>query len=268
LVPHVETVVGQLVAADLLPAVWFIFSRKGCDQAAEYLCQCGASLVSGAERRKIAEALAAFETDNPDAVRPEAVEPLLLGIASHHAGLLPGWKGLVESLFQRGLLKVVFATETLAAGVNMPARSSVLSCLSKRDDSGPRMLTSNEFMQMAGRAGRRGYDSVGHVVALQSPFEGPEEAFALVTSPPENLRSRFSVSYGMALNLVNAGSDLRTVRATVERSFGNYLGGRATRRASCAGCESNATRSPNRSPRAHRRWSRRSGSGSKSSTAV
>ena len=229
LVPHVETVVGQLVAADLLPAVWFIFSRKGCDQAAEYLCQCGASLVSGAERRKIAEALAAFETDNPDAVRPEAVEPLLLGIASHHAGLLPGWKGLVESLFQRGLLKVVFATETLAAGVNMPARSSVLSCLSKRDDSGPRMLTSNEFMQMAGRAGRRGYDTVGHVVALQSPFEGPEEAFALVTSPPENLRSRFSVSYGMALNLVNAGSDLRTVRATVERSFGNYLGGRARR---------------------------------------
>ena len=229
LVPHVETVVGQLVAADLLPAVWFIFSRKGCDQAAEYLCQCGASLVSGAERRKIAEALTAFETDNPDAVRPEAVEPLLLGIASHHAGLLPGWKGLVESLFQRGLLKIVFATETLAAGVNMPARSSVLSCLSKRDDSGPRMLTSNEFMQMAGRAGRRGYDSVGHVVALQSPFEGPEEAFALVTSPPENLRSRFSVSYGMALNLVNAGSDLRTVRATVERSFGNYLGGRARR---------------------------------------
>ena len=229
LVPHVETVVGQLVAADLLPAVWFIFSRKGCDQAAEYLCQCGASLVSGAERRKIAEALTAFETDNPDAVRPEAVEPLLLGIASHHAGLLPGWKGLVERLFQRGLLKVVFATETLAAGVNMPARSSVLSCLSKRDDSGPRALTSNEFMQMAGRAGRRGYDSVGHVVALQSPFEGPEEAFALVTSPPENLRSRFSVSYGMALNLLNAGSDLKTVRATVERSFGNYLGGRARR---------------------------------------
>ena len=229
LVPHVETVVGQLVAADLLPAVWFIFSRKGCDQAADYLCQCGASLVSGAERAKIAEALAAFEEANPDAVRPEAIEPLLLGIASHHAGLLPGWKGLVERLFQRGLLKVVFATETLAAGVNMPARSSVLSCLSKRDDSGPRALTSNEFMQMAGRAGRRGYDSVGHVVALQSPFEGPDEAFALVTSPPENLRSRFSVSYGMALNLLSAGADLGTVRATVERSFGNYLGDRARR---------------------------------------
>ena len=229
LVPHVETVVGQLVAADLLPAVWFIFSRKGCDQAADYLCECGASLVTGKERKKIQEALAAFQLANPDAVRPEAIEPLLLGIASHHAGLLPGWKGLVEALFQRGLLKVVFATETLAAGVNMPARSSVLSALSKRGDSGPRSLTSNEFMQMAGRAGRRGYDTVGHVVCLQSPFEGPEEAFFLVTSPPENLRSRFSVSYGMVLNLVKSGSDLATVRATVERSFGNYLGGRARR---------------------------------------
>ena len=220
--PHVETTVGQLVAADLLPAVWFIFSRKGCDQAAEYLSECGASLVTGYERKLIAETLEKFEKENPDAVRPEAIEPLLLGIASHHAGLLPGWKGLVENLFQRNLLKVVFATETLAAGVNMPARSSVLSTLSKRGDQGPRALTSNEFMQMAGRAGRRGFDTVGHVVTMQSPFEGPEEAFSLVTKPPENLKSTFSVSYGMVLNLVKSGEKLGNIRATVERSFGNY----------------------------------------------
>ena len=175
LVPHVETTVGQLVAADLLPAVWFIFSRKGCDQAAQYLFECGASLVTGNERSQIEQTLAKFEKENPDAVRRDAIPPLLLGIASHHAGLLPGWKGLVENLFQRNLLKVVFATETLAAGVNMPARSSVLSTLSKRGDSGPRALTSNEFMQMAGRAGRRGFDTVGHVVCMQSNFEGPEE---------------------------------------------------------------------------------------------
>ena len=156
-----------------------MYKRQGCDQAADYLCQCGASLVSGAERAKIAEALAAFEEANPDAVRPEAIEPLLLGIASHHAGLLPGWKGLVERLFQRGLLKVVFATETLAAGVNMPARSSVLSCLSKRDDSGPRALTSNEFMQMAGRAGRRGYQLINkaHVRLILRPKHLSHEAF-------------------------------------------------------------------------------------------
>lgn len=220
---------GQLVAANMLPAVWFIFSRRGCDQAAFYLAECGAQLVTREEEREIALALDAFAAVNPDAVRPEAVEPLLLGIASHHAGLLPGWKGLVENLFQRGLLKVVFATETLAAGVNMPARCSVMSALSKRGDNGPRMLTSNEFMQMCGRAGRRGYDTVGHVVACQSPFEGPEEAFGLVQSPPENLRSQFSISYGMVLNLLRAGKPLRQVRAIVERSFGNYLGGRARR---------------------------------------
>lgn len=229
LVPHVETTVGQLVAASMLPAVWFIFSRKGCDQAAFYLADCGAKLVTPKEEAQIAAALEEFEKSNPDAMRPEAVIPLLMGIASHHAGLLPGWKGLVENLFQRGLLKVVFATETLAAGVNMPARCSVLSALSKRGDEGPRMLTSNEFMQMCGRAGRRGYDTVGHVVCCQSPFEGCEEAFGLVTAPPENLKSQFSISYGMVLNLLRAGRPLSSVRSIVERSFGNYLGGRARR---------------------------------------
>ena len=229
LVPHVETTVGQLVAASMLPAVWFIFSRKGCDQAAFYLADCGAKLVTPREEAEIAAALNEFEKNNPDAMRPEAVNPLLMGIASHHAGLLPGWKGLVENLFQRGLLKVVFATETLAAGVNMPARCSVMSALSKRGDEGPRMLTSNEFMQMCGRAGRRGYDTVGHVVCCQSPFEGCEEAFDLVISPPENLKSQFSISYGMVLNLLRAGRPLSAVRSIVERSFGNYLGGRARR---------------------------------------
>ena len=182
MVPHVETVVGQLVAADLLPAVWFIFSRKGCDQAAEYLCQCGASLVSGAERRKIAEALTAFETDNPDAVRPEAVEPLLLGIASHHAGLLPGWKGLVESLFQRGLLKVVFATETPRQATT--CRRDRACCRERPSDD----RTSNAHLERVHADGRKS----GPTRVRQrrprggaaEPFEGPEEAFALVTSPP------------------------------------------------------------------------------------
>jgi superfamily II RNA helicase len=129
--------------------------------------------VTGKERKKIQEALAAFQLANPDAVRPEAIEPLLLGIASHHAGLLPGWKGLVEALFQRGLLKVVFATETLAAGVNMPARSSVLSALSKRGDSGPRSLTSNEFMQMAGQSGTTRVRHCGPRRLFAEPFRGP-----------------------------------------------------------------------------------------------
>lgn len=225
-VPHVETTVQQLIASDMIPAVWFIFSRKGCDQSVNYLVQAGGNLVTRAERDQIDAALREFSKENKSAVRSEMVEPLRRGVASHHAGLLPAWKGLVEKLFQQGLIKVVFATETLAAGVNMPARCSVLSALSKRDDQGPRLLTSNEFMQMAGRAGRRGYDTVGHVVCCQSPFEGPEEAFELVISPPENLKSQFSISYGMVLNLLQ-GRSLQQVKGIVERSFGNYLGGKA-----------------------------------------
>ena len=225
-VPHVETTVQQLIASDMIPAVWFIFSRKGCDQSVEFLVQAGANLVTRAEQNEIDIALNEFSEKNKSAVRSSMVEPLRRGIASHHAGLLPAWKGLVEKLFQRGLIKVVFATETLAAGVNMPARCSVLSALSKRDDQGPRLLTSNEFMQMAGRAGRRGFDKVGHVVCCQSPFEGPDEAFELVLAPPENLKSQFSISYGMVLNLLQ-GRTLEQVQGIVERSFGNYLGGKA-----------------------------------------
>lgn len=225
-VPHVETTVQQLIASDMIPAVWFIFSRKGCDQSVDYLMQAGGNLVTRAEREQIDVALEEFSKDNKSAIRTAMIEPLRRGVASHHAGLLPAWKGLVEKLFQRGLIKVVFATETLAAGVNMPARCSVLSALSKRDDQGPRLLTSNEFMQMAGRAGRRGFDTVGHVVCCQSPFEGPDEAFELVISPPENLKSQFSISYGMVLNLLQ-GRSLKQVQGIVERSFGNYLGGKA-----------------------------------------
>jgi superfamily II RNA helicase len=98
---------------------------------------------------------------NPDAGRAGQVEPLYKGIAAHHAGILPLWKGLVEELFQAGLIKVVFATETLAAGINMPARTTVIASLSKRTDSGHRLLTPSEFLQMAGRAGRRGMDESG-----------------------------------------------------------------------------------------------------------
>ena len=220
---------GQLVAADMLPAVWFVFSRRGCDQAAAYLAECDARLVTLAERDEIAATLAAFERQNPDAVRAEAVAPLLLGIASHHAGPPPGWKSLVENLFQRGLLKVVFATETLAAGVNMPARCSVLSALSKRGDNGPRMLTSNEFMQMCGRGStrlRRRRTRRRVPIAVRGARGG---VLARLRAPPENLRSRFSISYGMVLNLVRAGRPLSHVRSVVERSFGNYLGGRAKR---------------------------------------
>ena len=220
--PPPESVLRHLSREALLPAVWFIFSRKRCDDAVMQLSPATAALVTSEERARLAQALAQLQAACPEAVRPSYGEPLLNGVAAHHAGCLPAWKALVEELFQQGLLKVVFATETLAAGINMPARSVVLSALSKRDSEGPRRLTVNEFMQMAGRAGRRGYDTQGTVVVVQSPFEGAPAAAELALGEPEALVSRFAVSYGMALNLMRNRS-LSEVQAVMSASFGNYL---------------------------------------------
>ncbi|MGB6295774.1 MAG: helicase-related protein, partial [Rivularia sp. (in: cyanobacteria)] len=123
---------------------------------------------------------------------------------------------------QQGLIKVVFATETLAAGINMPARTTVISTLSKRTDSGHRLLNPSEFLQMAGRAGRRGMDEVGHVVTLQTPFEGAKEGGYLATSNPDPLVSQFTPSYGMVLNLLQTHT-LEETKELIERSFGQYL---------------------------------------------
>src|SRR5574344_2697370 len=125
------------------------------------------------------------------------IDYILNGVASHHAGLLPGWKVLVEKLFQKGLIKVVFATETLAAGINMPARSTVISAVSKRTDTGHRMLTPSEFLQMSGRAGRRGMDEIGYVTVVGTAFQSPEEVADLELSDANPLESRFSPRYSM-----------------------------------------------------------------------
>lgn len=123
-------------------------------------------LVSPSEQKQIKEMVDEYLAENPYLNNNKHIEYILNGVASHHAGLLPGWKVLVEKLFQKGLIKVVFATETLAAGINMPARSTVISSISKRTDSGHRMLTANEFLQMSGRAGGRGMDKVGYVTVI------------------------------------------------------------------------------------------------------
>lgn len=218
--PSIPFVVSQLREKDMLPAIYFIFSRRGCNQA---LTGFGAtSLVNSAERAAIDEQLAAFMQKHPEAVREEYVEPLRRGLAAHHAGILPAWKGFIEELFQQALIKVVFATETLAAGINMPARTTVIASLSKRTDSGHRLLTASEFLQMAGRAGRRGMDTQGYVVTLQTPFEGPQEAARLATSAADPLVSQFTPTYGMVLNLLQMHT-IEEVRELIERSFGQYL---------------------------------------------
>jgi superfamily II RNA helicase len=218
--PNLMAVVSQLQQRDMLPAIYFIFSRKGCDRAVTELEHL--SLVNRAETAALKERIDAFLQRSPEAARSGQVEPLYRGIAAHHAGVLPAWKGLIEELFQDGLIKVVFATETLAAGINMPARTTVISSLSKRTDRGHRLLNASEFLQMAGRAGRRGMDELGHVVTVQTPFEGATDAAYLATAGADPLISQFTPSYGMVLNLLQTHS-LQQAQELVERSFGNYL---------------------------------------------
>ena len=276
--PKIYQVVQQLQNKDMLPAIYIIFSRRGCDKAVEMID--GLALVSAEEGQKIesillyffltnnielqtallthfgsvnaelAELLRNYLADNEQAemnlanyltanpnqkyllwqflcensqiARIDQIEPLMRGIASHHAGLLPAWKELVERLFEMGLVKIVFATATLAAGINMPARTTVVSALSKRTDGGHSMLSPSEFLQIAGRAGRRGKDQVGHVVTIQTPFEGAKEAAFLATSSAEPLRSWFTPSYGMVLNLLQKYT-LPEVKELLERSFAEYL---------------------------------------------
>ena len=218
--PSISYVLSQLKARDMLPAIYFIFSRRGCDKAVAEVGDLW--LVDAEESQILRRQIDDFLTRNPEAGRAGQIAPLYRGIAAHHAGILPAWKVLVEELFQQGLIKVVFATETLAAGINMPARTTVISTLSKRTDTGHRLLNASEFLQMAGRAGRRGMDERGHVVTLQTPFEGAKEAAYLATSKSDPLVSQFTPSYGMVLNLLQTHS-LGEAKELVERSFGQYF---------------------------------------------
>jgi superfamily II RNA helicase len=218
--PSIDYTLSQLQQRDMLPAIYFIFSRRGCDKAVAEVGDLW--LVNNDESQVLRRQIDDFLTRNPEAGRSGQIAPLYRGIAAHHAGILPAWKVLVEELFQQGLIKVVFATETLAAGINMPARTTVISTLSKRTDTGHRLLNASEFLQMAGRAGRRGMDKQGYVVTLQTPFEGAKEAAYLATSKADPLVSQFTPSYGMVLNLLQTHT-LEQTKELIERSFGQYM---------------------------------------------
>ena len=216
---YVKQIISNLAENDMLPAIYFTFSRKKCDEQMEK-CS-GLGLNTKAEQEKIKSFIEEYIAENPHLYGNKHIEYLIQGVASHHAGLLPAWKNLVEKLFQQGLIKVVFATETLAAGINMPARSTVISATSKRTDSGHRMLTANEFLQMSGRAGRRGMDEVGYVTIVGTPFQSPTEVAELVLSGSNPLESRFSPGYSMVLNLLQR-FNLEESKELILKSFGYY----------------------------------------------
>jgi superfamily II RNA helicase len=207
--PHPGEAVRALRRADLLPAIWFAFSRRAVEEAAE-LCALTAPQLSKSQSETIERAIAWSLDSLPPEDRglPQLsalVHLLRRGIGFHHAGLLPPLKELVERLFAEGLLSVVCATDTLAVGINMPARTVVISNLSRPFGG---MLTPNDFRQLTGRAGRRGIDERGAVVMLSSKFHSFEEAYREVSEPLEPVLSAFRLRYSTLLSVME-GSEQR-----------------------------------------------------------
>lgn len=231
--PDAVTVVKDLKEKKMLPAIYFVFSRMGCESQAKDVIAADLELTTPDERREIEamvkEAVQATPGMLGSTNTKRWLELLPYGAAPHHAGLLPPLKFLIERLFQKALVKVVFATETLAAGINMPARTVVMATLIKRTDDGHRMLAASEFHQMMGRAGRRGMDPVGYGVVLASHRYGPLELGQLVRSPAEPLRSRFTLNFNMVINLHHR-YEADMARRIVEQSFSQFQSSDAANR--------------------------------------
>ena len=200
-------VVELLAAGNLLPAIVFVFSRKGCDQAVEQCLAAGVRLTEPEERgaiRRIAEDHVQGLTGNDLTVLgyDQWLAGLEAGLAAHHAGMVPPMKEAVEEAFATGLVKAVFATETLALGINMPARSVVIEKLTKFTGERHEFLTPGEYTQLTGRAGRRGIDALGYAVVLWSPWVPFEQVAGLASRRTDALRSSFRPTYNMTVNLV------------------------------------------------------------------
>ena len=212
---------AALGSYDLLPAIVFLPTRRRCDEAAAeaaFAPRRGSSDSSRRDaRREILERLAAQYTELRRHRHWEMV--LRGGVASHHAGHLPAWKLAIENLMSAGLLDAIFATATVAAGVDFPARTVVLENIDVRTGHGWRPLTASELQQMTGRAGRRGRDRVGFVVAAPGLHQNPQKLAALLQAPPDPLESQFRATYTTLLNLLDAYQTFAQVRDIAERSF-------------------------------------------------
>lgn len=215
----------------LLPAIFFIFSRAGCEAAVNQVMRSGVRLTSHEERVEIRqivdERLYAIPDEDLGVLGYwEWTEALQRGVAAHHAGMLPVFKEVVEELYQRKLLKVVFATETLALGINMPARTVVLEQLEKFNGEARVPITPGEYTQLTGRAGRRGIDVEGHSVIQWSDGLDPQAVASLASRRSYPLNSSFRPSYNMAVNLIEQFGRART-REILESSFAQFQADRA-----------------------------------------
>ena len=224
-------IIDKLQRENLLPAITFIFSRAGCDAAVKQCLQAGIKLTSAEERLEIVTTALRYtqnlaEEDLEVLGYRDWLLALERGIAAHHAGLLPSFKGAVEDLFKRGLVKAVFATETLALGINMPARTVVLEKLTKWNGEAHVSITPGEYTQLTGRAGRRGIDIEGNAVVQWSPTVDSATAAGLASTRTYPLRSSFTPSYNMSINLI-ARFGRERARGSLESSFAQFQADRA-----------------------------------------
>ena len=224
-------VVKLLQRSNLLPAIFFIFSRVGCDAAVQQVRRSGVKLTTPEERAEIRALVeertrALLDEDLAVLGYYEWLDNLERGVASHHAGLLPAFKEVVEDLFKRKLVKIVFATETLALGINMPARTVVLEKLEKFNGEARVAITSGEYTQLTGRAGRRGIDVEGHAVIQWTEGVDPQQVAALASRRTYPLNSSFRPTYNMAVNLIDQFGRARA-REILESSFAQFQADRA-----------------------------------------
>ncbi len=224
--PRRSELLRALESADLLPVIVFIFSRAACDDAVGQCRRDGLRFTTAEQRAEIEAIaqlrLARFADDELRALEyADFLDSLGRGLAAHHAGMVPAFREIVEACFERNLLGVVFATETLALGVNMPARSVALERFTKYSDAGRHFLTSADFAQMTGRAGRRGLDDEGHAVVCFSPEVALRDVARVALAAPADLHSSFRPTYNFTANLINR-FDLATAVDVVERSFAQF----------------------------------------------
>jgi len=224
--PQPREIIDALAKLDMLPAIYFLFSRNDCQTFAERLAAARPGMIGPMQSalidQTIEAVLAGLRPEDRDLEQVKVITSLARrGIGFHHAGLLPILKQLVEVLFGRGLMEVVFATDTLALGVNMPARTVVIGRMSKWDGRRRRALIPNEFQQMAGRAGRRGMDRFGHVVVPYSPWFTFRESLEIATGELHPVRSAFAIRYNTVLNLWDP-PDGERVRSMLQQSLDQF----------------------------------------------
>lgn len=231
--PRRVEVIEELDRRNLLPAITFIFSRAGCEDAVTAMRRAGIGLTDDVERRRIleiAEQRTGYLSDgDKSALAYDTwLRGLEAGVAAHHAGIVPVFKETVEELFAAGLLKAVFATETLALGINMPARTVVIEKLSKFTGEHHETLSAADYTQLTGRAGRRGIDDRGYAFVLWTPFTTFDEVVALAKSQAFELRSAFRPTYNMTCHLVSRYTR-GEAEALIASSFGQFQTDRAVK---------------------------------------